>query len=380
MSPSGGRSSSGSGGKRRRRKGGARGSYGRPLYLAGYAVAAVFAVCACLLLLVYPGMKGPGSGKVVTLVVVRGDGTLDQANRLGALGLVSSPKIFALFMLAQGWSRGLAPGPHLVTDDLSPGELLKRLQRFGLAERVKVTFPEGYTRFDMARRLEEKRICAAESFLAATVRPELLADLGLLGSAEGYLFPATYDVVADTDPEHMVRRMKSEFDRRFAQVELGHSLARTQLAAQLGWGTREIVTLASMIEKEAVVDEERPLVAAVFVNRLREPSFKRKVLQCDPTAGYGCLVLGDKVPACAGYTGKITHEINAAVENTYSTYTHEGLPPGPIANPGAKSLAAALKPATTRHFYFVARGGGRHTFSETYDDHNAAVKASNHAP
>src|SRR5690606_25798091 len=140
---------------------------------------------------------------------------------------------------------------------------------------------------------------------------------------------------------------------------------RAQLEGSLGWGRREIVTLASMVEKEAAVDEERPTIASVFLNRLRDPGFKRKVLQCDPTSGYGCLVLGDQVPACDGYAGKITPAINHDPHNTYSTYVREGLPPGPIANPGAKSLEAVLAPANTSYLYFVVREGRHHAFSET---------------
>ena len=353
---------------------------GRALRVVFLVVGALFAVGAVGLLLVFPSRKGPGTGKAVLFDVPAGSGTFALADRLAEAGLVSSPKVFALYALSQGGASGVAPGPHFVTDDVTPGELLRRLQRFGMAEHVKVTFPEGYTRFDMARRLEEKRVCTAESFLAATTKPELLRELGLEGSAEGYLFPATYDFMADADPADLVRRMKSELDKRLAALDLARGStglgARSPALADLGFGTRQIVTLASMIEKEAATDEERPLVASVFVNRLRDPSFKRKLLQCDPTAGYGCLVLREKIPACATYTGKITHEINFAPENTYSTYIHEGLPPGPIANPGAKSLAAAYQPATTRYFFFVARGGGKHAFSETLDEHNAAVKES----
>ena len=116
------------------------------------------------------------------------------------------------------------------------------------------------------------------------------------------------------------------------------------------------------------------MIASVFVNRLRDPTFKRKVLQCDPTSGYGCLAHRERIPACADYTGKITHDINVDPANDYSTYVHEGLPPGPISNPGLKSLTAALSPSSTRYFYFVARGEGRHAFSETYEAHDTAVK------
>jgi UPF0755 protein len=128
-----------------------------------------------------------------------------------------------------------------------------------------------------------------------------------------------------------------------------------------------------MVEKEAAVDDERPIIASVFFNRLRDPSFTPKLLQCDPTAGYGCLVAPERSPSCATYTGKVTHDIVSDASNEYNTYKHEGLPPGPIANPGARSIEAVLAPATTHYFYFVARGEGRHTFSETYAAHAAAV-------
>jgi UPF0755 protein len=97
-------------------------------------------------------------------------------------------------------------------------------------------------------------------------------------------------------------------------------------------------------------------------------------LQCDPTAGYGCVVMPDKIPSCAGYAGKITPAINGDAANPYSTYKHEGLPPGPISNPGARSLEAAMSPAHSRSLYFVAKGEGRHAFSESYAAHNAAIR------
>jgi UPF0755 protein len=137
---------------------------------------------------------------------------------------------------------------------------------------------------------------------------------------------------------------------------------------------RDVVTLASIVEKEAASDDERATIASVFLNRLRDPDFKPKLLQCDPTAAYGCLVAPEKAPSCAGYSGRVTPAINNDPANPYSTYKREGLPPGPIANPGAKSLEAAMAPATTRFLYFVARGEGHHTFSENYEAHTAAIK------
>jgi UPF0755 protein len=138
----------------------------------------------------------------------------------------------------------------------------------------------------------------------------------------------------------------------------------------------KILVLASLIEKEAAAEEERPLVASVFVNRLSDPDFRPKRLQSDPTSAYGCLAMSDRIPSCAQFHGKITHEINTDPSNTYSTYVHEGLPPTPICNPGIKALSAALNPAKTRYYYFVARGEGHHVFSESYEAHAQAVRTA----
>jgi UPF0755 protein len=127
-----------------------------------------------------------------------------------------------------------------------------------------------------------------------------------------------------------------------------------------------------MVEKEAVVTEERPMIASVFLNRLRDPSFRH--LQSDPTSLYGCYAMGDAIPACKDFDGKPSGAINRDPNNVFSTYVTPGLPPGPVANPGSPSIDAVLAPADTTFLYFVARGAGRHTFSESYDDHNAAVR------
>lgn len=325
------------------------------------------------LLVVFPSSAGPGAGKDVEVVMGPEESTASALDKLEQAGLVRSPRMFALYTRFVGLK--VAPGTHLLTDDATPYELVRRLEREGHATRAKITIPEGFTRFDIAKRLQAHHVAWSSSFLDATANTDLLKEVGIDGdSAEGFLFPATYELPLDSDPKDIVRRLVSEFERRFTQLEQNHRLGRSQLESSLGWGRREIVILASMVEKEAAVDDERPIIASVFLNRLRDPSFKRKLLQCDPTSGYGCLVLRDRVPACAGYAGKVTHAINVDPLNTYSTYVHEGLPPGPIGNPGMKSLQAVLTPATTKFLYFVVRGDRRHAFSETIDEHNAAVK------
>ena len=254
----------------------------------------------------------------------------------------------------------------------------------GAARKTKLTIPEGFTRFDVARRLEAAEVCERAAFVAASQTPALLAELRLKGdSAEGFLFPATYDLAKDSDPDQLVRRFVEEDARRLDAVERQHPEGPLVLAREFAFGTLEIVTLASMVEKEAAVAEERPIIASVFLNRLRDPAFTRHVLQSDPTSGYGCqrarelaelhLASFAAPSSCADYTGKITPAMNQDPLNPYSTYVHEGLPPGPIANPGQAALAAVLAPADTHYFYFVARGAGRHAFAETYEEHKKNI-------
>ena len=337
------------------------------------ALGALVAAALTYLFVVYPSGSGPGAGKVVEIVIRDGEATSATLDKLEAGGLLASPRVFSLWVRLTGPK--LAAGRHLLTDDAGPLELVRRLERLGTASRAKVTIPEGFNRFDIAKRLRANNVTFDDAFVEASQDRELLKELGIeADSAEGYLFPATYELPRDSDAKDVVRRLKAEFDRRFAQLEQNHRMGRLTLESTFGWGRREILTIASMVEKEAVTDEERPIIASVFMNRLRDPSFKKKVLQCDPTAGYGCLVMRDKIPACANYTGKITHAVNHDPANVYSTYVREGLPPGPIANPGMKSLQAVLAPAQTKYLYFVSRDGRRHTFSETLEEHNNAVR------
>jgi UPF0755 protein len=343
------------------------------LWLLVLGAGAIVAGLATYLLVVFPSEAGPGSGKDVEVLIDRDEPTSAIVEKLERAGLVRSPRLFSLYTRLVVLRA--TPGAHLLTDDASPHELIRRLEREGHAMRAKVTIPEGWNRFDIAKRLQTLHVAWGQGFLDATANTDLLREIGVDGdSAEGFLFPATYDLALDSDPKDVVRRLVSEFDRRFIQLEQNHRLGRAQLEGTLGWGRREIVTLASMIEKEAAVDDERPIIASVFLNRLRDPLFKRKVLQCDPTSAYGCLALRDRVPACVGFGGKPTHATNFDPLNTYSTYVHEGLPPGPIGNPGMKSLQAVLAPASTKYLYFVVRGDRRHAFSETLDEHNTAVK------
>jgi UPF0755 protein len=323
----------------------------------------------------YGNSRGPGTGRDVDLELPSGADAWEIAERLDAAGLVRRPELFALYLRATRATSQLRPGHHLLSDDLSPRGLVRRMQRIQTLEKARVVIPEGYTRFDIARRLHAARVCSARAFLDATTEQALLAELKIAGSsAEGYLFPATYDFPLDSEPSQVVARMVTEFTKRYDRLTRDNAMGTEALRQRLSWGQAEIVTLASIVEKEAAVDEERPLIASVFLNRLNDPSFNPKRLQSDPTSAYGCLVMPERIGSCRSYNGRVTPEMNADETNPYTTYRHEGLPPGPIANPGEKSLQAVLVPAETRHLYFVSRGGGHHTFSDTFAQHNEAIR------
>ena len=364
----------------RRPPGARRGRAVLPLAIAALVGAAAMATSLGIFVL-YPSSRGPGDGQAIEIVVVRDSTPRALAETLAAAGVISSPRLFALWLRVSGGTSGVAAGRHLLTDDATPRELMARLERRASATTARVTFPEGWNRFDMARRLQDKHVVPLRDFLDATSDPELLAELGIDGdSAEGFLFPATYDLPLDSDARDVVRRLKREFDRRWDILSRtrGSSLNDVMTSARLS--VRDVVTLGSMIEKEAAVDDERPIIASVFLNRLRDPAFRTKRLECDPTAVYGCIVAPEKASTCADFAGKATAPIEHDPGNPYSTYTHEGLPPGPIANPGARSLEAAMAPATTHFFFFVARGEGRHAFSETYEAHLGAIRRGTKAP
>ncbi|MDI1483189.1 endolytic transglycosylase MltG [Polyangium sp. y55x31] len=347
--------------------------------LAGAAAAVGLSLLA--LVLGYGHLHAPDAGTTVEIDWPAGLDSDEAAALLARHDLVRSEGAMAMFLRTTGGTSAFVPGPHLLAQGLDPWDLRHLLERSPKRPTTRVTIPEGFHRFDIATRLEKLRVAGKNAFLRASADPLLLDELGIerkgalgIESAEGYLFPATYDFPLDTDPREIVRRLVTEADRRWAALAVQHAAGFASLRNTLGFGRREVLILASIVEKEAVQPDERPLIASVFLNRLLDPTFKPKRLQSDPTAAYACFSEPDVVPACAGFAGKITPAINRDSKNRYSTYVNDGLPPGPIANPGAPSIEAVLAPAATKYLYFVAKGGGRHTFSEALDQHNEAVR------
>lgn len=220
-----------------------------------------------------------------------------------------------------------------------------------------VTIPEGWTMFDIAAEMDRQGICNREDFLAAAQNSSLISDLAPKAkNLEGFLFPSTYEFTHHTTCEQVVKRMVQNFRAVWESVNTSEANAYPQ-----GLSLDQVVTLASLVERETPQKDERPLVAGVFCNRLKHGG----PLQCDPTVAYALELQGNPV--------KVVHAKDLQVDSPYNTYKNPGLPPGPIANPGEASLRAALAPAQTDYMYFVANDNGGHFFSKTLAEHNRNV-------
>ncbi len=218
-----------------------------------------------------------------------------------------------------------------------------------------LVIPEGFSMFDIADLVQREDFTTRENFLAAARNPGLIKEL-VPGarSLEGFLFPATYEFPRHPSGEQMVAAMVAHFRQEWSEI----SSQQTNLS---GLSLQQVVTLASLVERETPKPEERPLVAGVFINRLH----RRMPLQCDPTVVYALELAGN-------YNGSLD-AASLPFDSPYNTYRHIGLPPGPIANAGTASLKAALAPADTDYMYFVANTEGGHFFGKTLAEHNRNV-------
>lgn len=327
---------------------------------------------------VWSVLSGPGSGQTFVVDVPKGATPAQVGEWLVGRGALLSPRLFRAYLALLDPEFALVPGEHLLNDAASPRQLVQRLARGSGRSSERVTVPEGFQSLQIGQRLERAEVCTLAAFRRALVDPALLSELGIEGaSAEGYLFPASYGLLVDSDAREVVRVLAVEAKKRIRQLLEAHPGRLAELERDFGFRERDIITLASMIEKEARAPEERALIASVFFNRLRDPEFRpARMLQSDPTAGYGCLIDVAAIPSCAGFHGTVTPAMLRDAQNPYNTYRHSGLPPGPIANPGEPSIEAVLAPAQTDYLYFVAKGAGHHTFSRTFAEHREAVEAA----
>lgn len=278
---------------------------------------------------------------------------IDSLNRAGVL---ASSTTFRLVARATGWGRHLKAGHYRVAAHSSNYHLLNRLRR-GLQDPVRVRIPPGSRIDGLAQALGGALERDAGAFRAALRDTSLAGELDSTPSRLfGYMIPETYEFYWQTPPETVVRRVKRAFDRLYER-ELAAG------ADSLGLTKREVVTLASIVEEEAIFDEEKPRIAGVYLNRLD----RGWPLQADPTVQYALIETeGERV-------SRVLHE-HLEIDHPYNTYQIQGLPPGPIVNPSPSSLRAAATPERHEYLYFAADGSGGHTFSRTLREHNQAAQ------
>jgi len=283
-----------------------------------------------------------------------GSGSSSIGDRLVAGGVIRDRATYRLALWLSGEGRHLKAGEYRFDRALTPFDVIDKLAR-GDVYVIHLTLPEGLTIAEMAKLFESHGLGPASAFVEAAKNAALVGDLDPAAKdLEGYLFPETYALPRKTDADKLIRMMVTRFEHVFTP-EL------RQAAASRNLSVRQAVTLASIVEKETARAEERPLVAAVFVNRLA----LRMPLQTDPTVIYALQRAGT-------YTGNLRRE-DLAVDSPYNTYRYPGLPPGPIASPGRASLDAAVHPADADFLYFVSRNDGSHEFARTLDEHNRNV-------
>ncbi len=314
----------------------------------------------CLTLFVAVGAVGglfflndPPSQAETYKVVEVPEGTTFSAvsDLLKREGLITNRVYFRLLGIWTQSEKKIKPGEYAFHTAMRPTEILDLMVR-GKIVQHQVVIPEGSTARQIARILEEAKLASSEAFLKVVEDPTLMSEVGIEGeNLEGYLFPDTYQFAKRTPLRDIVRRMLMQFVMVYDE-----SLRKR--AQELGMTQQEVMTLASIVEKETGHPSERALIAAVFHNRLK----KKMRLQSDPTVIF----------AMADFNGNITKK-DLSIPSPYNTYRFGGLPPGPIANPGKESLRAALYPAEVDYLYFVSRNDGTHFFSNTLREHNGAV-------
>lgn len=293
-------------------------------------------------------------GQAVQVVIPEGSGTAVIAERLAEAGVIPNAAQFRLRARIDGVDDDLRSGTYDLTTGMTYDEVVAALTTGPPIDYVTVTIPEGYNVKQIAARLEEQAGIPAVEFLdladgkasAFAAEHPYLAD-AYEGSLEGFLFPKTYTIIEGSTAADVVELMLDQFDTEMQAVDVA-------AAADRGISVNELVVIASIIEREAQLDAERPLVSSVIYNRL---AIGQKLEMCSTVQ----FILGESKE-------RLTNA-DIAIESPYNTYLNPGLPPGPVASPGLVSLQAAAAPADTKYLYFVRTGeDGSHTFTDNYDD------------
>ena len=296
------------------------------------------------------------SSRFTVLDIAEGASLSEVAERLRRKNLIKSDWAFVWMGRLAGSDRKIIPGEYELRGGMDPSAILEKIVR-GEVIQYTVTIPEGFSVSQIADVLHEQRLADREEFLRCAGDPVFIQTLSLavdhrVDNLEGYLFPDTYQFARHVAPERLIATMVSRFKQTVTEEHRRRAL-------ELGLSMHQVVTLASVIEKETARPDERTLISGVFHNRLQ----KKIPLQSDPTVIY----------ALNAFDGNLRKN-DLSIESPYNTYRVVGLPPGPIANPGNAAIHAALHPAPTEYLYFVSRNDGSHEFSETLAEHNRAVK------
>jgi UPF0755 protein len=308
---------------------------------------ALVAVCLSAL-----ACAGQPHGAATRVIIPRGASFAQAADSLARTGLVGSPRMFRLYGRLTGGDRNIKPGTYLLKHGTPWKDIVSALNGgHGLVNTI--TIPEGYSLLQITPLLARTLKVPVDSVEAAVRDTALLARLDIPSkTVEGYVFPDTYAFPLGTTARQAVREMVYAFERRW-RPDWDSSLVELKI------NRNDLVTMASIVEREARLPEERPVIAAVYYNRLR----RGMLLQADPTVQY----------ALGHHVGRVLYK-DLAIKSPYNTYIHKGLPPGPVASPGVASLAAAANPANVPYLYFVASKDGHHEFRMTLDEHTTAIR------
>jgi UPF0755 protein len=295
---------------------------------------------------------GEPHGTPARVIVPRGASFAQATDSLAKAKLVGSPRMFRLYGRLSGGDRNIKPGTYLIKPGTPWTDIVSALNGGrGLVNTI--TIPEGYSILQITPLLARTLKVPVDSVNVAMRDTALLARLDIPNpTLEGYVFPDTYAFPVGTTARQAVREMVYAFERRW-KPDWDSSLTELKI------NRNDLVTMASIVEKEARVAEERPVIAGVYYNRLR----KGMLLQADPTIQF----------ALGRHVGRVLYK-DLEIKSPYNTYIHKGLPPGPIASPGAASLAAAAHPANVPYLYFVATRDGHHEFRMTLDEHVNAIR------
>jgi UPF0755 protein len=297
-----------------------------------------------------------GGQKNVRIEVPQGATARQIGERLEKAGLIRSSLLFRAIVRYTGSGTTFRPGIYMISPDDNLLDILGQLKK-GVGRLRLVTIPEGLTLKQVAQQLEKSGVVNAGDFLRTVEESAFKIDGKIPQSLEGYLLPETYDFPERFKSGDILKTMVDAFNTRVAPL---YQDRKDSLPMKMSLG--QVVTLASLVEREAKRPEERPIIASVYYNRLK----KGMMLQCDATVQYA---LGEQK--------KYLKLSDLKINSPYNTYVHKGLPPGPIANPGIQSIRAVLEPKTTNYLFYVrndVKNDGSHVFSTTFGEHNKAIK------